>query len=306
VLHARDQQPVAGAEVGLRVRLDGRFVLIEERATDTYGRFTFRQLPVGEDFEYLPGANRDGVHYPGPRVHLTRARPAAEVRLTVCDAVRSPSPLVARRHEILICPEPGLVRVSETILVDNPGPSSYVGQAADGQSQPITLRLSIPADFLRTTFDQEFFGRHFSLADGKLVTSIPWTPGPRELKFSYLLANPKSRFRWDRPLDLPCSDLTLIIRTARPDEVSCNLNAEPLRHGGEVAFTLSGRNLPAGQVIRVDVGRLPVPWMAYGRWLALAVLIGLVGSTGLVLGWRRRNPGLRGGRNALILKTGKC
>ena len=155
-------------------------------------------------------------------------------------------------------------------------------------SQPITLRLSIPSDFQRTTFDQEFFGRHFSLADGKLVTSIPWTPGPRELKFTYVLANPKSRFHWDRPLDLPCSDLTLIIRTARPDEVSCNLDAKPLRHRDEVTFALSGRNLPAGQVIRVDLGRLPMPLMAYGRWLALAVLIGLVGGTGLMLGRRRR------------------
>jgi hypothetical protein len=287
VLHAGDQKPVAGAEVGLRVRLEGRFVPIAETTTGAQGRFTFRQLPVGEDFEYLPGANRDGVHYPGPRVHLTRGHPADDVLLTVCDAVRSPSPLVARRHEIFICPEPGLVKVSETILIDNPSSSSFVGQAADGMSPPITLRLSIPADFQRTTFDQEFFGRHFSLADGKLVTSIPWTPGPRELKFTYVLANPESRFHWDRPLDLPCSELTLIIRTDRPDEVCCNLGARPLRHGDVVTFALNGRNLPAGQVIRVDLGRLPMPMMAYGRWLALAVLIGLVGGTGLILGWRR-------------------
>ncbi len=293
VLHAGDQKPVARAEVGLRVRLEGRFVVIAETTADAQGRFAFRQLSVGEDFEYLPGANRDGVHYPGPRVHLTWRHPAADVRLTVCDAVRSPSPLVARRHEIVICPEPGLVKVSETILIDNPGPSSYVGQAAGAESQPITLRLSIPSDFQRTTFDQEFFGRHFSLADGKLVTSIPWPPGPRELKFTYVLANPKTHFHWDRPLDLPCSDLTLVIRTVRPDEVSCNLDATPLRRGDEVTFAVSGRSLPAGQVLRVDLGRLPRPLMAYGRWLALAVLIGLVGSTGLVLGWRRRNPGLR-------------
>jgi hypothetical protein len=202
---------------------------------------------------------------------------------------------VARHHEIFICSEPGLVKVSETILIDNPGPSSYVGQPADGQSQPITLRLSIPPDFQRTTFDQEFFGRHFSVADGKLVTSIPWAPGPRELKFTYVLANSKSRFHWDRPLDLPCSDLTLIIRTARPDEVSCNLDVVPVSRGDEVMFAFSGRNLPVGQVIRVDLGRLPMPLMAYGRWLALVVLIGLVGSTGLVLGWRHRKPGLRSG-----------
>ena len=300
VVHAGDQKPVARAEVGLRVRLEGQFVLVAETTADAQGRFAFRQLPVGEDFQYLPGANRDGVHYPGPRVHLTWERPATDVRLTVCDAVRSPSPLVARRHEILICPEPGLVKVSETILVDNPSSSSYVGQAADGESRPITLRLSIPSDFQRTTFDQEFFGRHFSLAGGKLVTSIPWTPGPREVKFTYVLANAQSRFHWDRLLDLPCSDLTLTIRTARPDEVSCNLDAKPLQRGGEITFTSGGRHLPAGQVIRVDLGRLPMPLMAYGRWLALAALVGLVGSTGLVLGWRRRSQG-----NVLIRKTGK-
>lgn len=288
VLNAsRHDAPVGQAEVVLRVKLDGQLVPMETAITDVAGRFAFERLPVGLHYDYLPGANRDGVHYPGRHVRLSPQRPEADVTLKVHDSIASPNPLVIRRHEILICPQPGALHVTESIVVCNPTLQSYVGQATGkGDAGPVTLRLAIPSDFERTTFDKEFFGRRFSLADGKLVTTIPWTPGVRELEFTYVLRNTQSHRIWRRPLDLPCDDVRVRVRTTKPEEVACNLPQASVRRDGEVTeviFQSTEKTLPAGYVLQVELGNLPVPWMVYGRWTAVAALILLTGVTGMVM-----------------------
>ena len=165
-----NRAPVAGAEVVLRARLDGEFQPVAETTTDDQGRFSFEQLPIDETIVYLPGANRDGVHYPGKRVRPSPRRPNVHVELTVYDAVAHPCPLVIERHEIEIRPAPGVLRVRE-VLVDRESGFQHLRRPTcqrDGRmtdSEPVTLRLAIPSDFERVTFDKEFFGRRFSVVD---------------------------------------------------------------------------------------------------------------------------------------------
>jgi hypothetical protein len=149
------------------------------------------------------------------------------------------------------------------------------------------LQLSIPAEFEQATFAEEYFGRHFAVFQSKLVTGIPWPPGKKEVKFTYTIRNTQTRRCWEQPLDLPCSDVFVRVQGANPSEVVCNLplSAESKNETGkkndrgdmgEMLFQSVGKPLPAGYVIRVDMGHLPVMWMAYARWVALAVLIGSV------------------------------
>ena len=198
VVHAADHTPAAGAEVVLRAKIDGQLLPVAETTADAQGRFRFAELPTDGRIVYLPGANRGGMHYPGPSVRLSSLRPRAEVTLNVHEAVTFPNPLVVRQHTITLCPEPGVLRVTESMLIDNPTAACYVGQAADKHGEPVTLQLAIPADFARY-FASEFFGRRFSLMDGKLVTGVPWPPGQRELTFSYVLANTQRHYVWQRP-----------------------------------------------------------------------------------------------------------
>jgi hypothetical protein len=144
-----------------------------------------------------------------------------------------PNPLVILQQEIDLQTAPGLLRVRERLIIDNPTHSTYVGRAEGGQEQPVTLQLNIPADFQRVTFDHEFFGRRFSVVDGKLATGIPWTPGRRELAFTYTLRNQDACRVWRRPLDLPCQQLSLRVDHHTPREVSANLPAV-LRRAGPI------------------------------------------------------------------------
>lgn len=281
-------KPCAHAEVMLRVRKDGRFVPVEQTVTDGEGRFRFADLPLGRNFLYLPGANWHDVHYPGSRVSLTGANPHSNVTLQVHDPIQAPCPLVIKRQDIIIQPEAGVLRVTEAIRVSNPTSRTYVGRAEKQDAPAVTLRLSIPREFERTTFFQEFYGRQFFIADGQLATGIPWTPGERDLGFTYTIPNDQSYRLWQRPLDLPCENFRVRILHDKLDEISCNLDPSSRTAHGERIFSSRGEPLPAGYVVRVELGKLPVPWTAYGRWGALLVLVGLIAGTGILLVRRKR------------------
>src|SRR5688572_9993469 len=94
-----DQTPSARAEVVLRAGQNGEFIAVAKTVTDAHGQFLFDDLPADPEIVYIPGANRQGIHYPGPRMRLQPGAKAPPVKLTTYDAVTSPSPLVAERHE---------------------------------------------------------------------------------------------------------------------------------------------------------------------------------------------------------------
>ena len=159
--------------------------------------------------------------------------------------------------------KPGALQVTESMLIDNPSSACYVGQAGSREAEPVTLQLDIPASFERITFASEFFGRRFFLRGGKLATSVPWPPGRRELKFSYLLPNAERHYVWQRRLDLPSEWLRVSVRNSGLEQVTCNLHATPRQEGDAVSFEASEQALPAGYELRVELGHLPVSLMAH-------------------------------------------
>ena len=255
--------------VVLQVLVKHEFVPFRDAISDAQGRFRFERLPVGEGVVYQAGATRHGIFYPGPRIRLTDLQPIARTRLSVCDAVAGPSPLVLKKMDVTIRPETGLLKVTESLLLENPSHTCYVGD-------PVTLELSIPPDFERTTFDLEFFGRRFAMVNNKLVTSVPWPPGERELRYTYVLRNTAEVTRWKRPLDLPCSNVTIRVEGKSPKEVRCELLRQTALADKSVVFESAGQELPAGQVLQVELGRLPLPWMTYGKWAAVAIMLFLI------------------------------
>jgi hypothetical protein len=285
---SKNSTPAAQVDVVLRAAIDGQFVPVAETATDAQGRFEFAELPVGVEQVYLPGANRDGVHYPGARVRLTAVQPHANVTLNIRDTIAEPNPLVVRRHEIEIRTETGVLRVSESMLIDNPGAGTYVGAAKREGMMPVTLQLHVPPDFERITFEQEFFGRRFQLINESLVTDVPWPPGERWLKFTYTLRNEQDYREWKRPLDLPGDQVQVSVEGIDPAHIVCNLPGATANasRGGQYEF--AGETLPAGFELCVGLGDLPVSWMAHARWLALGVLVMLIAAGSLFIVRRRR------------------
>jgi hypothetical protein len=265
--------PTCGVEVVLRAEVRGESVICGETVTDSQGRFVFRNLPQGDKYCYLPGANRDGVHFPGPRLQLTAQQPLADVELSVYDSITAPCPLVIRRQDISMRFRPGALSVTESIVVDNPTRRCYVGACSKDGGEPVTMQLSIPPKFERVTFQTEFFGRRFCLLGDILATSVPWPPGERELKFTYVLPVQQGYYLWQRPMDLPCEQLRVSIEAPDAKDISCNLAAESRSAPDMAVYQSSSGTLPKGHVVRVELGHLGIPFMIYARWLAAAFLI---------------------------------
>jgi hypothetical protein len=291
IVNGATGSPAPGVEIVLRAGLEQEFVAIGQVLADEQGRFAFDGAPLEAGLVYLPGANHDGVHYPGPRIRLTPDAPSASVKLTVYDAVSSPSPLVAEEYDVQIRIEDGFLEITESLRVANPTTSAYVG-APVGEMPPITLKLAIPPGFERVTFYDEFHGRRFYVAAGYVATDIPWPPGERRLKFTYRLPIDQSRKVFQRILDLPCKHLRVNVAGNDAGQVACNLGRDAQSRGEEIAFASEGELLPAGREIRLEFGRLPTPWMSYARPMSLVILAVLILATA---GYSTRfRPFLRG------------
>ena len=275
----------ADTEVVLHVLQDGEFVPIATTISDERGEFLFDNLPLDDPVLFRIGANKDGVYYPGERFCLGPQQLTAFVNPFVYDSVLGASPLVTLRHEIVLRPEMGVLSVTETMLIANPSSTCYAGEST-GDKGSVTLRLWIPSNFAKVTFHKEFYGRRFVLIDGKLVTTIPWPPGERELQFTYLVPFEGPHEVWERPLDLPCSDVRVSVATANTADVNCNLG-QPTTDQTNVAFKSQGTPLLAGHVIRVEFGHLPIRFAIYGRWIALGVLICLIAVVALSVAIRQ-------------------
>lgn len=272
-----NQKPLAGIEVVLCVRTGDQTIPVESTTSDAYGRFRFTDLPCDEELSYLPGANRQEIHYPGPRIHLTDIQPHAEVQLVAYDTVSSESPLVVRRHEVNIRTEGTLVYVSEVMTVENPSTCTYVGESFNDMP-PVTFRLSIPTDFEKVTFERESVARQFMVLDDRVLTSMPWTPGERTLRFSYGLPIEERHRVLRRKLDLPTSELIVTVDAGTTCQ-SCNLAATSASNQQLAFASPPGKRLPAGHVLELKLGELPVPLMTYAKWGALLLLAVLVSSS---------------------------
>ena len=290
---SRNQIAVSGAEVILRAKLQGQFEVAQVTTTDSSGRFRFENLPLIAGIQYLPGANHEEIHYPGPRLELTAAKQDLQAKIVIYEPSNGPSPLVMEQHDILVQPRPGALEVTESMIIHNPSNRSFVGQPTQGNGRTVTMQLAIPSNFERVIFTKEFYGRRFSLVDGKLRSDIPWPPGRRQLKFTYVLPHGLGPVDWHRPFDLPCSHLRLTVFTDNPEEVHCDLDGQRTATNNQVIYTSSQATLPAGQKLHLQMGSAVVPTMAYGRWAALTILGLLIGGTGAVLYRASRSQGLR-------------
>jgi hypothetical protein len=192
-------------------------------------------------------------------------------------------------HELELHAEATALQVTETLVVNNPTKTAYVGEAVN-MPAPITLRLAIPPGFERVTFYDEFHGRRFQAIDGQAVTDIPWPPGRRTLKFTYRLPIEDRRKVFERKLDLPVSRLRVIVRGEEPGHVSCNLPRKTAIGEQGQAFESDGSSFPAGHLVRVEFGGLPMPWMTYAKWSSLGLLAALVLGTVWFGSRRARKP----------------
>jgi hypothetical protein len=268
-------KPLVEAQVILRAGEEGSLQIVAQTKTDRAGHFVFDKLPARPELIFFAGVNHQGIHYPGSRIHLSSGASPSALKLTAFDVVTSPNPLTADFHEVDVEIKKGALEVSETLSINNPSLATYVGEPGS-ESSPTTLSLSIPDGFERVTFGNEFNGRHFKLRDKRLVTNIPWTPGKREIKFTYLLPADDIKRVLEWSVNLPCTRCRLCVRGENADRFECNLPRLAGPDQATIVFESSEPTMPADHTVKLELTKLSTPWSVYLRWSAMAVLAGLI------------------------------
>lgn len=297
----RDHAVLANAEIVLRASRGGSWVVIAETTSDDQGNFSLTGLDVAPQTIYQAGVNWQGIHYPGARVQFrqTQGNAEARVNLVAYDAVESPSPLICRRYKIQLRPQVGFCDITETLEVDNPTLTTYVGETS-ADHPTVTLKWDLPPGVEKVTFEKEFHGRNFHFTPRGLATQLPWKPGRQEIRFSYRIPVVEARASLARSLGLP-TEQTLVEVTPeaesvrRGDTVQCSLpqatvSGTQATATADVSFVTfsSQQPLAAGDSIEIRWNVSRLPWEIWARWGigGLLVLL-LAGGLWLARGTKR-------------------
>jgi hypothetical protein len=258
------------------------------------GRFTFTLPPADTAgfTVFFATAMVDGVRYFGPALHPGQAGTSYEVAVydttsakPALDALR-----VGRRDVIVVAGQRGGWEVAEVVRVENP-----TGRTVVGPGGAPVFGLAMPEG--ATDFQTEQPGvsesagaekpRDLVLMGGRVLATVPLTPGGRDFFFRYRL--PARTGTLALPLSQRTDTLAVYIRQPAPGVRVDGLPAgEPFEAEGEQFLRYTGTALAPGRTVSVRSprhGGAPVD-----PRLAAGIVTALVLAAGAWFALRRRPP----------------
>jgi hypothetical protein len=246
-------QPVAGEMITLVVIGPQGPEGTGQTRSDATGRFAFRGLADGR---YLLQASRQGVSYAAQAVISGGATVDLVVQVfDVSDRV----PLRVALFGMVVDVQPGYVRISEVVHLQNPTSQTFLG--------PVVFPLPRGARYI--TFSDGL--RRPKVEGTQILDQVIVRPGALQVAYGYSIAG-SGEVAVDRRLLLPVDRIELF--TAAPAEVR-SPRLEPLpnvTNEGQMYTRASGRAVPPGDLAMSVVG---VP--AARMWLAPAAAGTLAG-----------------------------
>jgi len=233
---------------------------IGQTRSDADGRFAFRGLSDGR---YLLQASHQGVSY---AAHAVVSGAPVDLVVQVFD-VSDRVPLRVALLGMAVDVQPGYVRISEVVHLQNPTSQTFLG--------PVAFPLPRGARFI--TFSEGLYQPRVEGA--QILDRLIVRPGAHQVAYGYSVAG-SGEVALDRRVPLPVERLELF--TSAPAEVrSPRLQPLPtVTNEGQTYTRASGRALPPGDLTMSVVG---VP--AVRTWLAPAAAGTLAGLLIIGLMW---------------------
>ena len=220
---------------------------------DAEGLYTATGLVAGPGLVYRVIVSYGGADevYDEPIV-LSAGEPA-RVDFTVYESATDVE-LQTRVAHIVLSPEPdrGTVRAIEMWVVSNPTSRTLV---ADGGG---TVRLELPDEASGIAIDDPRLRARASLQEGALVLRAPMQPGEHEVAISYDLPYSGGELAFERTIDLPTDELSLIVADGGASiEGESLTSSEKAEMGGQDVVMASATQLQAGEKLRARITGLP-------------------------------------------------
>lgn len=195
-----------------------------------------------------------GANYEAVIEDLGPQKLSGQAEVTVYETTeQAPAWQVPMRHVMAQMTEEGL-RVIEVLAVENPTDRAWIGKAdANGKRQ--TLSLELPEGASELQFGGGLHDCCVQTADGRLVNTMPLTPGVNEMQFLYLL--PVKEGKASMKMVAPAAVKRLVfVATDNGPQVSVEgLNFTGARQGRNMnvkILSYEGTDLAAGHVAKVN------------------------------------------------------
>jgi hypothetical protein len=276
-------RPVAGAPVELHRVTRDTSGMLASGVSGADGRFTFRLPPAdtGGFNVVFATAMVDGVRYFGPALHPGDPGVGYEVVAYDTTSARAAvdSVRVSRRDVIVVAGQLGGWEVAEVVRVENP-----LGRTVVGEGGKPVFGLPIPPGATDFQTDDPALSesggdrpRDLVLMGGRVLATVPLTPGGRDFFFRYRL--PPRTGTLTLPLSGRTDTLAVYVRQPAPGVRVQGLPAgEPFEAEGERFLRYTGTALAADARISVrsrGAGGAPVdPRLAAGIATALVLAVG--------------------------------
>ena len=282
---------VPGAPVELHRVARDTSGLLATAVTGADGGFTFAVPPADTaGFTVVfAAAMVDGVRYFGPALHP--GEPGAGYEVVAYDTTSAraaaDSLRVSRRDVILVAGQRGGWEVAEVVRVENPLDRAVVG----AEGKPV-FGVAVPRGATDFQTDDPLLAQSVSerprdlvLMGGRVMATVPLTPGGRDFFFRYRL--PPGTGTLALPLSQRTDTLAVYVRQPAPGVKVQGLGAgEPFQAEGEQFLRYTATALAPG-------ARVAVRWRAHGGSpvdprLAAGAATALVLAAGAWFAFRRR------------------
>lgn len=153
---------------------------------DASGVALIENVPLPVEVRPVVRLQYAGVTYLEVGAPLSAERNEGVVTLTVFETTdEAPLWHVSMRH-VMVEPHSDGAAVAETLVVENPGDRTWLGEATDGGAERPTIRVSLPEGADQVQLESGFHGWCCTVLTGSdLIVKMPLMPGRTSFRYSY-------------------------------------------------------------------------------------------------------------------------
>ena len=295
VLNESTGRPQPGVRLTLTSGTEsGEGEIVGTVRSDGRGRYSFDDLPTGEDRFYALDARFDGGLFAGRPIALpsdTSESPVIESTLRVWDTTTEPGVMAISSDRMFVVQDGESVGVIESVTFVNTSTEAYIGRGSGmigDDASGASFAFALPRGATEfNPFDSSLDIPEIVQVDQGFAATIAIPPGEHKTTYSYRVPGGGGSFDLSRPVLYPTLELS--IYAADPLEIRSN------RLVGEEGIELEGKSyelwrtqetIEAGdplQALAVATGSVPLLPFALGA----VALVSLGGLAAVIL---RRRP----------------
>lgn len=256
--------------------------------SDSDGVFEFSELQMEPSLSYKLTTHFQDADYSSPLIRLTSKHPEQTVDLKAYSSSDDDSKIQITAHHLIIESIENALQVTEYIILQNAGNTSYLISSSEGNK--IGLRLELPNGFKDLKIEG-LMECCISFDENTLLYSHATLPGMMHIIFSYHMPS-KKHVNLSRRLSFNTSKLLALVGGEHSSLTSNTLSdSGQAQMKGKTYTKYTANNLNKKQAIDIQL-ELPVKWRFNPVWLFGMVLV--VGLAAILVVRRLSTSGLGG------------